>query len=116
MSLSCYCHPDDHEWWYESDENFSQLQTKQRRRCASCDDLINIGGDVLRIRSWRLPKTDIEERIHGEEVPLADKFMCEECAGIFMSLTDLGYCISLGGDIHDDLAEYHDLVESEREF
>lgn len=59
--------------------------------------------------TYRPPNDDIEERIHGDEVYMANKFMCEECSDIFFSLKELGFCLSLGSDMHDLLREYHEV-------
>jgi len=63
----------------------------------------------VRFERFRSPNNDIEERIHGDEVPLADWYMCEECGGLFFNFVELGFCISLGDNMFDLLEEYKDL-------
>lgn len=78
-------------------DDFTVLDTKRGRRCISCNTLIKVGQDCGKFPAWRHPESDIEERIHGDEVPMATKYMCEECTGLFFSITELGYCLSLDG-------------------
>lgn len=97
MSLSCSC-DDEFDWYYLEPSDFSTLTTKRSRKCCSCGSRIAVGSDCARFERYRAPVTDIEERIQGDEVPLADKWMCEECGGLYFSLTDLGFCINLGSE------------------
>ena len=115
MSISCDCGSEDYEWFYDQPNYFTPLDTNKRQRCFSCRELIDIGLDCGKFGSWRLPLNDIEERIYGYEgeVPRADFYMCEECTGLFWSITDLGFCISLHkGETMRELAkitgEYND--------
>lgn len=41
---------------------------------------------------------------------MADWYMCESCSDIFLNLSDIGYCIYLGGDMRDLLKEYWDMT------
>lgn len=97
MSVACYCGDGDHDWFYYPPADFSKLETSRRQRCYSCRELITIGADCGKFGRDRYPASEIEERIYGEgsEVPLADVYMCEECVGLFWSITDLGFCINL---------------------
>ena len=92
MPLTCYC-DGDADWYFEAAEDFAPLQASRRKRCASCESLIDLEADSLAFRCWRSPKTDIEENIYGEEVPMATKYHCETCGGLFMALTERDYCI-----------------------
>ena len=96
MSVSCDC-TSDYDWFFQAPVDYSILETAQRKRCFSCETLIYLGADVGVFRAWRTPHDDIEERIYGEdgEVPRADFYMCEECVGLYWSITDLGFCIEL---------------------
>lgn len=108
MSISCDCGGGDYEWWYRPPTDYSKLDTKRRQRCFSCRELIELGTDVGHFTNWRLPRTEIEERIYGEdgEICMADTYMCETCIGLFWSMTDLGFCISLDkGERMADLAK-----------
>lgn len=113
MPLTCSC---DYEAepgsviWLDPDD-YTTLQTKRRQRCCSCGDLIDIGAVVGVTRRFKVPETEIECRIYGEdgEVPLADKFLCEECTDILFSLEELGYCVYAGENQKEVLKEYQDL-------
>jgi len=98
MTLSCSCEFDDLEWFYNSPTDYQTLDTVRRRRCYSCKNQIELGAITTKFESYRMPRTDIEERIYGDdgEVPMASKYMCEECSDLFFSLTELGYCFTLG--------------------
>ena len=41
----------------------------------------------------------------GDEVPMASWYMCEECGGVFLSVTELGMCFNLDGDIREQVRE-----------
>ena len=49
----------------------------------------------------------MEEQIYGDEVPLATWYLCERCAGIFLSLEELGLCAQPDESMDAQLAEYH---------
>ena len=113
MPLTCSCdwepEPGDHCW--EHPEDYETLRTKRRQRCCSCAALIAPGDLVARTRRWRVPDTDIECAIYGEdgEIPLADKFLCEECADLFFSLLELGFCVYAGENQKDLVKEYAEM-------
>lgn len=108
MSLSCDCNYDDA--WYEWYANgFHPLQTQRRRRCKSCKRLIDIGADCMQFHRSRDSRTEIEERIYGDngsDVPMASWYLCEECGEIYKMLSDLGFCMNLGEDMRENLKEY----------
>lgn len=107
MSLSCECNTDyDYGYYYTQPNDYSNLQTKRRKRCMSCNGLIDIGAICLIFPTWRSPNSDIEERIYGDEVGLADKYMCEDCGDIFFNLVNLGFCINTGIPMKEQLREY----------
>jgi hypothetical protein len=97
MSVSCgLCDYDDCEWWYIADRDYSVLQTKRRKRCASCHDLIDIGSTVLKMENEREPRTEVEQRIYNDNhVPLADSYFCETCADLYFSIVEAGYCVTM---------------------
>lgn len=105
VALSCYC-GGDYDWWYYPPQDFSTLTTKRGRRCCSCKKWTRPGATVGRFECWRIPDNVIEERIHGDEVPMRDRYMCEECAGLYFSLDDLGYCYTLGDNVRELVREY----------
>lgn len=112
MSLSCTC---DFEcdspgsWYGEADDWFKPLTTSKRKRCLSCNELIDIGSESLRVYRWHPPWTDIELNIYGDEVPLAPKYMCGKCGEIYLNLSALGYCVNFG-NMQDLLEEYHEMT------
>jgi hypothetical protein len=46
----------------------------------------------------------------GDEVQLADQFMCQKCGEIYFNLTELGYCINLGDEMTELMSEYWKLT------
>ena len=110
MSLSCSCGSGDFERWYYPPEDFDNLKANRRQRCYSCGKLIDLGSDCLIFERQRSPYTYIEEKIYGDEVPLANKYMCGPCGEIFLNLTAIGYCINIGGHMKEELREYWDIT------
>ena len=109
--LSCECENFDWdaEWYYTTPEDFSTLKSAQRRRCQSCNKLIDVGSTVVKFNRWRDPNYDVEENIYGDEVPLAPWYYCEECGGLWLTLAELGYCLTIGDNIQDDIRDYREL-------
>ena len=107
MTLSCGCDYDGDAAWYFEEVGFSTLKTKRGRRCRSCKTLLKLGAECLRLARWRGPRTDVEDRIHGDEVPLAAWYLCERCGDIYSALTDLGFCVDLTESMDSQLAEYY---------
>ena len=112
MGLSCTFSDDCAEWYYLTPEDFTTLQTNRRKRCCSCKKLINIGDICVKFERFRDPNSDIEERIYGDTVPLADWYMCEECGGLFFNFIELGFYVTLGDDMRELIEEYLDLKAS----
>ncbi len=109
MGLSCSCGDyDDYDWYHfgPTGGDYTTLSTKRSRRCCSCKDRISIGDLCTRFERARGPLTDIEERICGDEVPLAPWFMCEACSDQYFNLVELGFCFSLGDNMDDLRKEY----------
>ena len=108
MSLSCGCDDwgDDADWYW-SDDKFVVLATKRSRRCRACKTILKPGTECLELTRFRGPRTDFEERIYGDEVPLASRYLCERCAGIYLSLEELGFCLNPEESMDAQLAEYH---------
>lgn len=98
MSLACgYC-DSDFDWYYTPSDEYIEFVKPRGKRCVSCNDLIRKGDTCIEFECYRYPRDDIEERIHGEggEIPLADKYLCEKCADLYLSLHELGFtCISI---------------------
>lgn len=107
--LSCSCGEWDGEGvaWY-SPQDFSTLQTKKRKRCQSCKQLIDIGSVCIEFERFCYPRTEVEERICGQgtEISLASQYYCEWCGEMYFNFSELGFCISLGDDMRELLKEY----------
>jgi hypothetical protein len=56
--------------------------------------MIKPGDTVLKFSRWRPTRNRMEERIHGDEIPLAPYYLCESCGDLWLSLTEIGYCIA----------------------
>lgn len=96
MVLMCSCDfdPEPGMRLWEDPKDYTTLATKRSRKCCSCGCRINVGDTCAEVRKLKVPESEIECRIYGEEgeVPLASEYMCERCAGLAFSLDDLGYC------------------------
>ena len=125
MSLSCSCDYDyDYDpgqwvYWFDNTLDFEPLDTTKRRRCCSCNKLIDIGSLCVKYGRARYPWNEIEARIHGvdwecfEEPPMsiADHYHCEKCGEIYLNLIDLGYeCLSPSEKMSEALKEYHEIT------
>ena len=105
--LSCDCDYGDYDSWYlETPRDFIEFDCLCRKRCISCKRLINMGEDCLEFEMYRNCNSDIEERIHGDEVQIASQYMCEDCGAIFLNLSSLGYCLEIGHHVKEDLEDY----------
>ena len=108
MSLSCSC-DDNGEWWYYGPKDYITMSVARRKRCVSCRELIGIGAVATRFDRMREPRSWIEESIHGTEVLLPPKFMCERCSDLYFSLTELGFCVNLGDEMRELAREYAEI-------
>ena len=113
--LSCSCDEWDGEGVAKySPSKFSTLETKKRKRCKSCNVLINIGADCLIFNRVRMADydNDIEMRIYGEdqEIPMASHYLCEKCGEKYLNLEALGYCLDISESMDTYMAEYHDMT------
>lgn len=109
MGLTCECGDFDSDWYWQDVSDYKPLNTKRSRKCCSCGDKIRPGDTCISFDRYRAPSERanyIEERIYGDEVPLPDWFMCERCADLFNSLSELGFCIGLGQDMRELAREY----------
>jgi hypothetical protein len=69
---------------------------------------------VLLFARWRNPADDIEDRIYGDEVPLAPWYMCETCGGLYMAIDDLDMCCDISEPIADQIMEYNEMRKALR--
>lgn len=108
MTLSCGCDDwgDDAEWYWNGIDS-RPLVSKRSARCRACKTLIKPGTECWHLDRYRSPRTDFEERIYGDEVPLAAWHLCERCGDIYSSLTELGFCVDPTESMDSQLAEYH---------
>ena len=116
MSVYCSCEYEPepgHTVWF-APKDFKPLQTKRRQRCKACGELIDIGSDCLEFQRVRIPDTDVECAIYGEdgEIPRASHYVCEECGGLWLSLYDLGLCVDYDCDQRENVAEFNDMKEA----
>ena len=84
MPISCSCPDIDYDgdgWWYYSPTDYASFPMKNRKRCCSC------------------------KSHSGEEVALASWWMCETCSDLFFSITEMGYCVMIGGNMKDEAQE-----------
>lgn len=117
MGLMCadYADGGDYEWYWEWSYRDFTLTTKRSRKCCSCGKKINVGDVCGIVHRHRGPKNDIEERIHGDEVPITTWYFCETCHDLALSLDELGFCFTLGSQsIADQIKEYRELERKEK--
>ena len=123
MGLSCECpfmefeDLDPGEWVYMySSVDFRPLNTSKRKRCQSCNSLIDIGALCLEFPRYRSPYTDIEADIIGFDwngeppIKISSHYHCERCGEIFLNLEDAGYCMMPYDDMQESLKEYHGIT------
>lgn len=112
MSLSCSCNEDyDFAWYYWPANDFTTLMTSKRKRCKSCNKLIDIENICLEFKRFRYPKNEIEERIYGcddIEIPLASFYHCEDCGEQYLNLSELKFCVNIADNMFDLLKEYQE--------
>lgn len=109
MSLSCDAGAghDGSDWWWFGPEDEAPLTTKRSRKCCSCGVKVSVGDTARKIQRYR-PATEWEERRgFASEVKLANWYLCETCDDLADSISELGFCYSLGGDtLAEQIAEY----------
>lgn len=108
MGLSCDCGYDgDFAWYYGGvPDDVAPLTTKRPRKCCSCGSRLKPGDGAAKFARWRGPLTDIEERICGDEVPLAPWYACETCWGLMLAVEESGMCFTIGEDIRQQIKDF----------
>jgi len=107
MQCECVEYDPIFHQFYVKDHPAEHVYEKIRRtRCRSCKKVIKKDDLCYVSARYRVPKNDIEERIYGSEIRLADWYLCEGCGDIYLNLTDIGYCIDIGKNMKNELAEY----------
>ena len=119
MSLFCDRDRDTDgcDWWWYQPQDEEPLATKRGRKCCSCGEKVSVGDTARKIERYR-PATDWEDvRGLGDEVPLADWYLCETCGDLADSLSELGFCYTLGdGDsLKQQLKEYREAEQEDKE-
>jgi hypothetical protein len=120
MSLTCgfnelELEPGQVAYYYP--EDFEILNTKRRRKCTSCGELIEIGSFVVPVHWFKVPYHEIEVNIYGEdgEIPRASTYLCETCGEIHLNLLDLGYHVNYDDDMRVALGDYHKTVKAQEQ-
>lgn len=112
MGLTCSCNDDydaGDKLWMEP-KDYAPLATKRSRKCCSCKAKIEVGDLCAEVPRIKIPETDIEIRIYGdEEKPLASAWMCERCADLCFNFIELGFCAEPWEDQRELLADYVDM-------
>lgn len=112
--LSCTCldeyDPDSCSWWFFSPTDMKPYPKDRRKRCSSCGVMVGKGDPCLEFPRGRGPRSDVEEDIYGDEIPLAPMFFCERCAEIYLNLSDIGYCFTPTDNMKEALEEYWELT------
>lgn len=117
MTISCAIDVDDAAWWWTSSMRLFIYDKPRGKRCCSCGDMVRRGEKHIRVERWRAPANDVEDRIYGDEVPLACWVMCESCAPIFVKLYKMNVEMDLGhSNLHDLLGEFEALYGPNKEF
>lgn len=100
MPLTCSCdfEPEPGDWYYSGSKDYMPFPDRRRTRCnnPACGKLISPDDVVSRFSRVKCPYTEAECKIYGEdgEIPLAPHWLCEECADLYWSISDLGFCAS----------------------
>lgn len=120
MSLFCNAggyDTDGADWWWYQPADEAPLATKRSRKCCSCGAKVGVGETARKVRRYR-PTTEWEEmRGLGDEVRLADWYLCETCGDLADSLAELGFCYTLGGDsLAKQIDEYRREEAAHREY
>ena len=116
MGLACDCGDFDGDgFFYEGPSDYEDMPPgRARKRRFSCRTLIDPGAVTTRFKRWRQPNTLIEEKIWGTDVNLADWWLCEECSDLYFSLTELGFCLTIGDQsMKEMVAEYAAMAKEE---
>ncbi len=97
------------QWYWIGPSDFSIYNKKRRKKCFSCNDMIELNSYVAEFQRGRSPYSDIEAAICGDEILMAPIYFCEKCADIYFNLEDLGYNVSLM-NMNEALEEYQDII------
>ncbi|WP_019584190.1 hypothetical protein [Thioalkalivibrio sp. ALE16] len=88
--LICSCdfdmEPGDIGWEYAP--YLRPLARARATRCADCGDRITPGDDALTLHRFKIPETEIEVKIHGEDgaIGRAPHHLCDQCGTLLLGL------------------------------
>lgn len=117
MSIACAIEGDNAAWYWSTNEKLRTYSVSRGKSCCSCKKMVRLGQVYLPIERFRDPHHDIEERIYGVEVPLAEWAICAECAPAFIKLHDMDVQIDLGRDnVQKLLLEFEESYRPARDF
>lgn len=131
MPLTCGCGYDfDFEpgdWYFEpvciEKIDFELFEGKKRKRCCSCNELIDIRSPCIRYSRYRYPYTEAEARITGysslessmndeASIKMPDLFHCEKCGEIWLNLYSVGFeCLYPNENMLKMMEEYRELYQ-----
>ncbi|MDD2748656.1 hypothetical protein [Acidithiobacillus thiooxidans] len=110
MTISCAIECDGAAWWWNANMRLLPYDKKKGKRCCSCGDMVQHGAKYIQVERWRDCANEVEERIYGDEVPLASWVVCESCAPIFVKLHEMNVDVDLGNsNFHDLLGEFESI-------
>lgn len=108
MSISCSCdlEPTDGSWWFYGYNTIKPLPNKRSCRCDSCKSMIRPGDNCIIEPRYRFPISEIEERIHGDEVSIRPLRYCEECSDIYLLISSMDACCNWDKDLWNQLQKH----------
>ncbi|MBU2844033.1 hypothetical protein [Acidithiobacillus thiooxidans] len=103
MTISCAIECDGAAWWWSANMRLLPYDKNRGKRCCSCGDMVRRGAKYIQVERWRDNANEVEERIYGDEVPLASWVVCESCAPIFVKFYNMNVDLGLGVTNLDNL-------------
>ena len=108
MSLFCDAggyDTDGADWWWYQPAAEAPLATKRSRKCCSCGQKVGVGETARKVQRYR-PATEWEEiRGLGDEVQLADWYLCETCGDQRTRFRSLAFDNLGGKSLKQQIAE-----------
>lgn len=90
LQCSCNYDPEPGDVMWECVGEVRPLERERATRCADCGDRIAPGDGALKVLRWKVPGSDIERRIYGEDYdhgpPRAPHYLCDQCGALFLGL------------------------------
>ncbi|MBU2839457.1 hypothetical protein HF670_07750 [Acidithiobacillus thiooxidans] len=103
MTISCAIECDGAAWWWSANMRLLPYDKNRGKRCCSCGDMVRRGAKYIQVERWRDNANEVEERIYGDEVPLASWVVCESCAPISVKFYNMNVDLGLGVTNLDNL-------------